>query len=132
MAIEHVTETIPGVAAGADYSSSGQYKWVKYDSTVNEIKVVTATTDVAVGVLQDNPKSGQAARVASGGYSKVLAGTSASWVAGGPVGWNSTGQAVPVTASATRKYAGFYQQKTSAVAIGQLITIKLAPGAIVN
>lgn len=132
MAIEKVISTIPGVYAGADYSSSGQYKFVKYDSTVDEVKTVTATTDVAIGVLQDNPKSGQAAKVANAGETKVYAGTSADWVAGGPVGWNSTGQAVPVTASATRKYGGFYQQRTAAVAVGQLITINLAAGAQVN
>lgn len=132
MAIENVQGTIPGVHAGADYSSAGQYKWVKYDSTVDEIKTVSATTDVAVGILQDTPKSGQAAKVANRGQSKVLAGTSASWVAGGPVGWNTTGQAVPVAASATRRYGGFYLQKTSAVAVGQLITIELTPGAQVN
>lgn len=132
MAIENVQGTIPGLHAGADYSSSGQYKWVKFDSTVEEVKVVSATTDVAIGVLQDNPKSGQAARVANRGETKVIAGTSASWVAGGPVGWNSTGQAVPVAASATRRYGGFYEQRSAAVAIGQLITISLTPGAQVN
>lgn len=132
MAYENIRGTIPGVAAGADYSSAGQHKWVKYDSTVGEIKVVNATTDVAIGILQDSPKSGQAALVANAGLSKVIAGTSASWVAGGPVGWNTTGQAVPVTASATRRYGGFYQKQESTIAIGQIITVALAPGAQVN
>lgn len=132
MAFENVLGTIPGVHAGADYSSAGQYTVVKYDSTAGEIKKVSATTDVAVGVLQDSPKSGQAALVANLGISKVIAGTSASWVAGGPVGYNTTGYAVPVTASATRRYIGFYQQFEAGIAIGQIISINLAPGAQVN
>jgi len=131
-AFDNIMSTIPGVHAGADYSAAGQYKFVTYDSTVGEVKVVDATTDVACGVLQDTPKSGEAALVANGGFSKVIAGTSASWIAGGPVGWNSTGQAVPVAASATRRYGGFYQRQEASVVIGQLITIALAPGAQVN
>ncbi len=132
MAFENVKDTIPGLVAGADYSSAGQFKFAKFDSTAGEIKVVNATTDPAIGVLQDNPKSGQAAEVAYGGISKVVAGTSQSWVAGGPVGWNSTGQAVPVAASASRRYGGFYLKYEAAVVIGQLISIALTPGAQVN
>jgi len=132
MAYENVVGTIPGVVAGADYSSSGQYKAVKFDSTAGEIKVVSATTDPAIGILQDNPKSGQSALVANLGISKALAGTSASWVAGGPVGWNSTGQVVPVTASATRRHFGVYLKHEASVAINQLISVSLVGGALVN
>lgn len=133
MAYDHIVETIPGVHSGADYSSgTGQFKAVKYDSTVDEVKVVSATTDVAIGVMQDTPKSGQATLVARLGISKMIAGTSASWVAGGPVGYNTTGQAVPVTASATRRLIGTYLKGEASIVVGQIISVALAGGALVN
>jgi hypothetical protein len=66
--------------AGADLSSS-QYRFVKHDSTQNQVIVATAGTDKIIGVLLNAPKSGWEARVGllngSGTY-QVVASTSIS------------------------------------------------------
>jgi hypothetical protein len=48
--------------AGADLSAV-QYRFVKHDSTQNQIVVATAGTDKVLGVLQDSPRSGDVGRV---------------------------------------------------------------------
>ena len=86
----HITH-IPGLVAGEDLSS-GQYKVVKHASTAGQVVAVSATTDSAIGILQNDPASGEAASVAGpGSVAKALAGTS-SIAAGDVLGYNTTGQ----------------------------------------
>ena len=59
--------------AGADLSGD-QFKIVKLDANGNVIRCA-ATTDLAIGVLQNKPTSGQAATVLIAGISKVVANT---------------------------------------------------------
>lgn len=54
--------------AGTNY----QYKVVKLSG--DQVAAVAAIGDVAYGVLQDHPNAGEAASVAVGGISKVVAG----------------------------------------------------------
>ena len=58
--------------AGEDLSTH-QYKFV-YLSAADTVSLVTATTDVAIGVLQNTPTLGQDADVMIMGLSKVVAG----------------------------------------------------------
>ena len=82
-------ETIPGLVATGDLSSS-QYLVVKAASTAGAVKVATtAATDAVLGVLQNDPASGEAAEVAFSGICKVKAAASVTF--GAPVTFNSTG-----------------------------------------
>ena len=71
MATEYDLENISAVA-GADLSSS-QFKFVESNSS-GTVTVTNAAGEYALGVLQNNPASGQAATVAIGGISKVVLG----------------------------------------------------------
>lgn len=85
--------TIPGLTVGSDLSAS-QYHAVKMASTANQILAVSASTDIAIGILMDAPNAaGVAARVAGLGTVTAVAGTS-DLVAGQRVGYNTTGQVV--------------------------------------
>lgn len=135
MAIQANLVTLPGLLATGDLSSS-QFCFVKISSTAGKVKAVAATTDFAVGVLQNDPTDGEPADVAVGGLSKILAGTSVGWSAGIAVGWNTTGKAVPLTANSTndnrlvmgRFYVAFGQ--TTTITLNQVISVQLFPGAI--
>ncbi len=72
-------DTIPGLTAAADLSSTGQFKAVKLLSTAGQINLAATSILVSkvVGLLQNNPKSGDAAEVAYQGIAKGIAGTSA-------------------------------------------------------
>lgn len=85
--------TLPGLTVGGDISAK-QYHFVKLASTAGEIVAIAATTDSAVGILQDAPDAdGEAAMVAGLGVSVVIAGTS-TITAGADLGWDTTGRAV--------------------------------------
>ncbi len=63
---------IPGLTASADLSAK-QYHFVEV-SGVRTVGSCNAITDVALGVLQNDPVSGGAATVAVGGSTKIVAG----------------------------------------------------------
>lgn len=86
--------TIPGFVATGDLSSS-QYKLVKLASTAGAVKVCSAATDVSIGVLYNEPASGEAALVAHGGVVKML--SEASVTAGAYVAPSTTGRAKVTT-----------------------------------
>lgn len=68
-------ETVTGFAAAADLSGK-QYHFVRA-SAANACNQSSLASDTAVlGVLQNNPQSGQAATIAQQGLSKVVAGGS--------------------------------------------------------
>ena len=93
-------ETIPGLVATGDLSSS-QYLVVKASSTAGAVKVAaTAATDAILGVLQNDPASGEAAEVAFSGICKVKAAASVTF--GAPVTFNSTGQVKITTTDGDR------------------------------
>lgn len=81
---------IPGLLAGANLAAK-QYYWVKCASTAGEVVVVSATTDVALGILQNAPADGEPAEVVSHGVSKLVCGSTAVTF-GSAVGWNAEGQ----------------------------------------
>jgi hypothetical protein len=97
MAYDHVTLRLPGLRASSDLSSN-QFYAVKAASTAGEVGVVTAGSDDCIGILYNEPGSGEAAEVAAGGILKGKAGDSIS--AGALVSFNSTGKLIPANSTA--------------------------------
>ena len=89
MAYESPSVTIGTLTAGADLSAK-QYHFVVLASATT-VNVATAITNAPIGILQNNPTSGQQAIVQLFGISKVVAdGTLA---AGNFIGTSADGQA---------------------------------------
>ena len=72
MAVDYEIESLTRIA-GADLNVTGQYRFVKQanDGTVT---VCNVAGESALGILQNNPKNGQAATVAYGDVLKIYAG----------------------------------------------------------
>jgi hypothetical protein len=88
-------QTIPGVIATGDLSSY-QYYVVCAASTAGAVKVaVTAATDPILGVLQNDPASGEAALVAAQGVCWALAEASVTY--GSKLTCSSTGRVKATT-----------------------------------
>ena len=105
--------------AGEDLSAA-QFKFVKIDNGTGNVVAVSGATDRPVGVLQNAPKSGQAAEVTIVGGTKVKAGGSAS--PGQPL--FSNGSAVGVTLA-------FGTTGSAAFVVGAFIEVA-ASGSIVS
>ena len=84
---------LPGYAfsrvAGEDLSDH-QYRFVKLDGSGNVVKV-TAITDEPVGVLQNDPGSGEEATILATGISKLVADSAIS--IGDELGTSADGEA---------------------------------------
>ena len=93
MATESPGMAIGTFTAAADLSSK-QYHFVKLASATT-VNVCSAVTDVPIGVLQNNPASGESAVVCIFGTSKVVA--DATLAAGDVLGTSADGQAQPLT-----------------------------------
>lgn len=72
MAVDYDLDVLTRLA-GADLSTTGQYRFVE-QSSAGTVTVCNSAGENALGVLQNNPASGQAATIAVGGVTKVLAG----------------------------------------------------------
>lgn len=121
-------ETITGFAAAADLSGK-QYHFVRA-SAANACNQSSLGGDAAMlGVLQNNPNTGQAATIAQAGMSKVYAGAAVS--ANALVTTNGSGRAV--TAASGDMVAGRALEASGND--GEVITVMLqapvrwAPGA---
>lgn len=92
-------QSIPGIVATGSLASN-QYYVVKAGSTAGTCKVaVTAATDAILGILQNDPASGEAAEVAFSGVCYALAEASVTY--GAPLTCSTTGR---VKASTTDKH----------------------------
>jgi hypothetical protein len=88
--------TIPGLIATGDLSSN-QFYVVKAGSTAKTVKVATTkATDLILGVLQNDPASGEAAEVAAWGVCLALAEASVTY--GAKVTCSTTGRVTLVNA----------------------------------
>lgn len=116
---------IAGLTAGADLSAK-QYLAVKFASTANAVIVCSATSDAAIGVLQGNPKSGEAALVAYDGIAIGLAGTS-NLAVGSQVGFDTTSRIVARTTAGRR----LGRNLDAPSAIGDYIRVALFGGGAV-
>lgn len=85
--------------AGEDLSAK-QYCFVKLNSS-GKIVACTVDGEIALGVLQDAPVSGQAGTVMIYGVSKVRVATSEALVAGNNIGTTTAGTATRVDATST-------------------------------
>lgn len=86
------------LVAGADLSEK-QYHFVKIDNGTGRAVIVSGATDRPVGVLQNNPTSGQEAEVLIVGGTKLAAGGTAS--AGQALFANASGQGVTLAYGST-------------------------------
>lgn len=105
------------LVAGADLSAK-QYNFVKLNSSGQAI-AIAADTDVAIGVLQNAPTSGQEAEVLIVGGTKVVAGAAITLPRA--IGTGATGKAVALATTDTTKYV-----------VGSLITAAGADGDVVT
>ena len=101
--------------AGADLSSS-QYYFVKLNASGKAV-VCSAVTDKPVGVLQNDPTSGQAAEVVVVGLTKMS--TNAALAIGDLIGTSSDSQAAAYVAGTdTTKYSAGICIKDNGAAAG--------------
>jgi hypothetical protein len=123
MAFEGNLQALPGLSASADLSAK-QFRFVKASGNAT-VDVCAAITDKLIGVLQDNPTSGQPANVVGFGVSKVVAGGNVT--AGDVVGTDNQGRAVTIVpGSDTTQYIG--GRAITGGAIGEDISISVTPG----
>lgn len=110
--------TIPGLVAGVDLSA-WQFCPVKLSSTATRTVVkATATTDLMIGILMNDPTSGKEALVAGVGFVKAKAGTS-TITRGARLSANSTG----VIGSTTDNVKSVGVAMDASAAVGDLIMV---------
>lgn len=94
---------IPGLVAGEDLNTK-QYHIVRLAATTaKSVLVAGAGTVAVIGILQNDPKSGEAASVVCAGLTRSIAGGAIN--PGDMVTANSTGQCVATT-TANNKVVG--------------------------
>jgi hypothetical protein len=103
--------------AGADLSAK-QYHFVELDNGTGRVTAADNATDRPIGVLQNTPKSGEAAEVMIAGGTKLAAGGTA-----------SPGQPVFTSASATAVTLAFGTTGSAAYVLGTFVE-PAAAGAI--
>lgn len=122
MAYEAAQIKAGNFTASADLSTK-QYYFVKMSGN-NTVTVCAAITDIPIGVLQNNPASGQAAEVCLFGITKVVAdGTLA---AGNRIGTSADGQADAIAAGVDTTVA-IVGQALNAAAAGNTVEIFFNP-----
>ena len=117
MATEYQVVCLTRVA-GADLSAA-QYKFVEM-SSAGTVTVCNTAGEGALGVLQNDPTSGQTATIAYEGVSKVVAGDTVAIA--GKVSTDNAGRAIPATTG--HKILGVAM---SGGAVGQIISVLLKP-----
>lgn len=122
MSTQSNTQVISGVTASADLSAK-QYHFVEV-SGVRTVASCNAITDVALGVLQNDPTSGAAAAVAISGTTKIAAGGAIT--AGQRIAPKADGRAQVAVAT---QYARAIALETSTTD-GQIIECVLIPTTV--
>lgn len=117
MAFEGPQIRIPGLTASADLSAK-QYYLVKMSGELT-VTVCAGVTDKPIGVLQNNPESGEAATVCAIGVTKVSGDADLGY--GDSIGTSADGQAAAYTVSDTTKYI-----------VGQVLEGNSAAGGLVT
>ena len=126
MSVEFVLCPDLPVKSAADLTLK-QFYFVKL-SGVWTVALVSATTDRALGVLQNKPNIGQGAEVRVLGVSKVISdGSGTPIVAGDTIGPNALGQAVKKV-TADFNCAGYAMEASAA--LGTVIGVFLVPGLL--
>lgn len=117
MATSIIRNAIPGLVAGVSLASH-QYKVIKAASTAGAVIPVNASTDVAIGILQNDPTAGQPALIAGPGDIAIGIAGANNLALGNLLGYNTTGQLI--TASANDKIA---QALEASTAVGDYIKV---------
>ena len=113
--------TIPGLIASSTLASK-QFYPVKLSSTAGTVTLCSAATDAVIGVLMNDPGTGEAAEVAFCGLVQVAAEASQS--AGTFVAASSTGRAKTTTSANDDAFGKLIDASSSA---GDLVRVILAP-----
>jgi hypothetical protein len=111
MAYEFSNYSVKATLVAGEDLSAKQYNFVKIDNGTGRAVAVSGATDRPIGVLQNNPASGQEAEVLIVGGTKIKAGGSA-----------SAGQALFASASATGVTLAFGTTGSAAFVAGSFIT----------
>lgn len=130
MAWEQNKVEIGALSASADMSSN-QFKFVKAGPADNQFALCGVEGEFALGVLQDNPQSGNAGAIAVEGIVKVEAGEALA--ANDFVGTDASGKAIVVSAGVTAQSLGYWIRGVvleGASADGELATIQLMHGKV--
>ena len=99
--------------AGADLSTK-QFTFVKLNSS-GQVIAAAAATDIPIGVLQNNPTSGQEAAVTIVGGTKIVASAAATLGTALNFGTSSAGKAATLAVTDTTKYVlGVYLEAPAA------------------
>jgi hypothetical protein len=114
------SQVVLSIPAGADLSAK-QYTFVKMSGT--GVIAAAAATDIPIGVLLNDPASGETAAVAVSGVVKLEA--SAAITAGVLVGTTSTGTAVTLAAGTDTTKFILGRAITAAGAAGDIITVAI-------
>lgn len=109
---------IPGLLAGADLDAKQYYPVRLAATTAKTVLVAAAATAALIGILQNDPKSGEAASVVCSGLTKSVAGGAIA--PGDMITVNSTGQCVATT-TANNKVIG--KAVTAATTAGDLFEL---------
>jgi hypothetical protein len=88
--------------------ASNQFHCVKADSTNNQFALCDTDGEVVLGVLQDNPASGEAGDIMCLGVTKVVVGTGETLVAGQTWGVDANGEAKTIEGTVTGADVGDY------------------------
>jgi hypothetical protein len=91
------TMSVPGLVAGTAIT---QYSVVKFQSTDDQVIAVTATSDVGIGICENDPATGEPAKVIMSGVTKALAGTS-TIAQGNLLAFNTTARLVNISVNST-------------------------------
>jgi len=132
MAYEASRICVGTLTASADLSDE-QYRFAKI-SGANTVDVCDGTVDQPIGVIQNNPKSGESVELAIFGLSKVKSGGTIA--VGATVGTDATGEAITVTRSiaaiAAANRRAIVGIAITAAADGDVFTVMLTPGLVSN
>jgi hypothetical protein len=105
--------------------SSNQFKCVEL-SAEDQVDTCDGTTDFVLGVLQNKPLAGEAAEVMIYGVTKAVSDGTTPISVGDPLGVDTSGRVVKITAAAGAKSLGRALQASSAA--GTIISVLLTPG----
>lgn len=108
-------------------NGTGQFLCVKLSGS-RTVTVCAANTDIVHGILQNDPKSGQAANVAIAGVSKAVAG--AAITAGAGLMSDTSGRVITWTTAGTNPVLG--QAIETATGAGQVIAILVTPSPAIQ
>lgn len=118
--VTHGKVYVPGLLAASSMASN-QWKVVKFASTAGQFTLVNATTDLAIGILEDTPAAGQPGLICAQGVTKAIAGVNDLAVSE-VLGYNTTAQVADHTTD-NRRSLGIALEASTAV--GDIVKVLL-------